>query len=307
MSFKLDDLILKYSLESNKKYYNGIMNGYQSSLFYSKLNSQMIPFIINCKIEGDSIAILTRYLEDNKKTLDIYAFSFDKFGVELQFVVKGKVFESIEKASLLVTTKLRKLKVNGADYCSMCGELLGDDKKIIELDNLRTYVHSGCHEKYKEKIIKAKESEDMKPNNYGKGVLGAVLGALLGCVIWGIMYFMGLFSAMGGIVVAMMSSLVYDALKGKKNNGKIIIVGIVSLVLIIVTSYVLILIELGMQTSPEQLQMSLFKAFTTFWSNSPEFKTYALGHFVKSILFGACGVGVVVFDVIKGNNKVKFK
>lgn len=128
------------------------------------------------------------------------------------------------------------------------------------------HVCEDCYNHILEGDNKKEEEYKKSPNNYLKGTLGAFIGALLG-------------------------GYGYDLMKGKKNKIKLLIVSIVSIFVIILSTFILYIIVCGS-----------FAEFVDFLATSDGLRKF-LVNLLLALIFGVLGITWSIFQMKKDIHK----
>lgn len=153
------------------------------------------------------------------------------------------------------------------------------------------HVCEDCYNHILEEENKKEEEYKKSPNNYLKGTLGAFIGALLGGMVWIIVGLFGYVAAMVAFLISFLGSYGYDLMKGKKNKIKLLIVSLVSIFVIILSTFILYIIVCGSITG-----------FVNFLATSDGLREF-LVNLLLAFIFGALGITWSIFQMKKDIHK----
>lgn len=153
------------------------------------------------------------------------------------------------------------------------------------------HVCEDCYNHILEEENKKEEEYKNSPNNYLKGTLGAFVGALLGGMAWIIVGLFGYVASIIAFLISFLGSYSYDLMKGKKNKIKLLIVSIVSIFVIILSTFILYIIVCGS-----------FAEFVDFLATSDGLRKF-LVNLLLALIFGVLGITWSIFQMKKDIHK----
>lgn len=194
-----------------------------------------------------------------------------------------------------ITNKLSELGFDGSK-CPKCGKELVNKKELNYLNplintNFSMHVCEDCYNHILEEENKKEEEYKKSPNNYLKGTLGAFIGALLGGMAWIIVGLFGYVATIIAFLISFLGSYGYDLMKGKKNKIKLLIVSIVSIFVIILSTFILYIIVCGS-----------FAKFVDFLATSDGLREF-LVNLLLALIFGVLGITWSIFQMKKDIHK----
>ena len=158
------------------------------------------------------------------------------FGIHA--VVNGLTFKkAMEKLTEKLDALVEFLKENnipGVGSCMSCGAT-EVELTTVRLNDIYVTLDNECMEKLNA-IVEASDKEfNDQPNNYVKGVIGALLGAFIGSVAWVVLYMIGFVSALIAVLAVFLGNYFWVKFGGKSNSVKTISVAVISLVVLVLT------------------------------------------------------------------------
>lgn len=279
--------------EKEKNVFYGIYNGYEVTLHVAQ---QGIDLFLN--FYGDvqlKRRIATIFQTSGSQKLTNTEPSV--FG--LHSLINGMTLKStlakIKEKLDLTTDYLREQNITGIGYCMNCGK----NEMIVEtvrINDVYVTLDSECMSKYEALVQKAEQNFEAQPNNYGKGILGALLGALIGAVSWVVIYLLGFLSAISGILAVFLGDLFYIKFGGKPNKAKTIIVASISLVAILLTCLVFYIYAANLEMA--NLNITGVSSLS-YILDTPEWKEAFVHDMVMNTVFTVIGVVAQFFSTKK--------
>lgn len=223
----MDKLLLnfidKYKLNcvTDKLVYGSISN-YQIAL---KVNDgNVFRGYIFTKIDVDLSKKLNNYFVENGVLNKNSSYQIYHYGCS--FVIKSfskkKGYKIVEESFIKIIKFLSDCNALDDSYCPICGMKM-HEKEFIVLDGIKFYVDLDCKNLIDQKFVKKEAEADEIPNNYKKGLLGALVAGLIGILVW------VLVGAIFGLISGWCAALIYW-LAGKGflfaggKNGKVRVV-----------------------------------------------------------------------------------
>lgn len=231
------------SLEKKKEnHLTGIIEGYEVTFSFELYTKDGIVAYVNFYGDEDLKAeIIKAFISYNGATLA--AGRPTKFGVRLTLNGVWTIQSAAKKMVLKINHVLSLLKeklVPGAISCPLTGKTLENKSTILVHDAYVTLEEEDANKIREEYQEKEKEFENA-PNNYLKGALGALIGAVVCGIVYYILYTLGYISIWVGVLAIFLASFLYDKFGGKPNKVKLLIISVISLVVIMVASFLSIL------------------------------------------------------------------
>lgn len=293
---ELDEIIAKYNLQTQNKINFGTINNFQVCLKVDAFSALSCVGQISCFLDN-KIGEINSLLKDNAKELGILNYKISHDGIFIvvkTFTMKGAV-KNLEKSLDFITNKLSELGFDGSK-CPKCGKELVNKKELNYLNplintNFSMHVCEDCYNHILEEENKKEEEYKKSPNNYLKGTLGAFIGALLGGMAWIIVGLFGYVATIIAFLISFLGSYGYDLMKGKKNKIKLLIVSIVSIFVIILSTFILYIIVCGS-----------FAKFVDFLATSDGLREF-LVNLLLALIFGVLGITWSIFQMKKDIHK----
>lgn len=306
MNKQIQNYLEKKNFQISESLATGLIDNYSINVFCDKYN----------KTYPLSIHIATYLETENKKNVineiknsfPQISITGDGFGLilGLQALTNERLVELMDE---VLTQVVYLIRVNGAldnDYCCYCGKAFNDDKILTVINGLNYYLHDECKQQIQSSIRHTNIAFDRAPNNYGKGILGALLGAFIGLVVFEILYALNFFSALSSFVGIALGTFFYQKFGGKPTKMMVLIVSCFTFAFLLgdlffmyvrSSEYIIENLEL---TSGYGL--SGFEAFGFLLKNSNEFKNAFISDLIINIIF--CIVGAV-YEIITLLQKIK--
>ncbi len=214
----------KRQLKNNGKTLYGFYRNYEINLIYEAFdNSFPIKLFINCYVDSfDQNRKIVQDIRGLKINMLKAAFSNHSLVIMLNGFTLKSVIKKLDENLDRIFDCLVNNNLKDSLYCPYCGKLLEENKKSGMDGNLFVTVHPECLNQINDRIEKAETEFKNAPNNYGKGIFGAVLGGLVGLVVAFIFFLMGLISAISSFVSIALGAFLYKKLGGKPNVVMII-------------------------------------------------------------------------------------
>lgn len=241
----------------------------------------------------EKVDLISDFLNMNRARLKIKSYSINDFSINL-VVISGtntSYIKNLENALSEITSYMKSIEVPSNDFCPICGESLKEDEMIVsEIDHLPIIVDKKCVEEIN-KIEQLKIDEfNLTPNNYGKGILGALIGCGIGFIVWLIIGVCGFISWWVALLIPFAGSYFYDLLGGKRTSKKIIIVDSISLIAVLLGTFSVYLIIVGQQVSENHIDMNVFEALIYLLENDKEFLLGFIKDISISLVFGVAEI-----------------
>jgi hypothetical protein len=173
--------------------------------------------------------------------------------------------------------------INHAD--TLTADYLSGRKKIdipteVKANGLPITLCSKCAASIQAAQAKKEEEYQAAPGNYAKGLLGSIGGALIGGFVWiALAVILGFMSAFVAMLISYLAAMGYDKMKGKQNKVKVIINFIVSLVVIVLSTYLSYVFIVGDANTLHHILATDGEVLGGF-----------IGDMLFSIIFGALGI-----------------
>lgn len=230
----MDKLLLnfvdKYKLECvTDKLVYGSINNYQIALKVK--DSNVFRGYIFTKIDADLSGKLNNYFVENKDNLNHTSYQIYHYGCS--FVIKSFTkksgYKSIEESFDKVIKYLNESNCLDNGYCPICGMKMYE-KEFIVLDGIKFYVDLDCKKLIDEKVVKKEVEVDETPNNYKKGIMGALISGIIGILVWVLVgSILGLISGWCAALIYWLAGKGYLFAGGKNGKGRVVVSSLVTL------------------------------------------------------------------------------
>lgn len=272
-----------YNLDCvNNKLAYGSVNGYQVSIKINVFEANSFNIFVFTKLSDDLSTKLNNYFVENKKSLKLIECEINSYGFRFRVntVTKKSGYNNLRKALDNITLFLKEIGALDDNYCPICGKLM-EDKKLVLVNGLRFNLDEECAVSLKQELDKMDEAFNSSPNNYLKGLLGALTGGLLGALVWVFVgCVLGMISGWVAFLITWLCGVGYSRARGKANNMKIVISGIVTFVYIIIS----MIIVYAVLASKNGLNF-----FDIMFTDSAIMGAF-VGDLLMALLFGAIGL-----------------
>lgn len=257
---KIEQLKNNFNLRRDGNTLWGDINSYGFILKINSADENLITKIsFNAKVSNGS---LIDYMDTLKFEEIISFYEIKKWGIIIYVNYVGfSEDNSLGTHYLDITDKLHELKLGS--LCPNCMEV--KTPAFVKISNNLSHMCHDCISGIEEK----KNSELKRPNNYLKGVIGALLGGIIGAAVWIIIGLVGFYTSIAGYLIALCSNFGYKLFGGKKTKTTAIILGLsiilsmafaqyMGVMINIVQSYENVTILKAISLSPQILKDSEF-------------------------------------------------
>lgn len=304
MNKKIAGFLQGKGLEVSKNTAYGKIEGFEVSCGFNPYSNP--PFFMQISFYATEETKRALYERLNALQFKHATFTLNSYGLlfTIGAITIKKLCESVEKIILDVTQFLKKVKALGYGYCPMNGEEFSENAKKISMNGIEITLNPDSIEQVNQAIAKENQAFEEIPNNYGKGILGALIGAAAGVIIYIILFFIGYISAISGLISIVAGAFLYQKFGGKQNKEMIAIVSIISVVSMIFSVFILYFIAANGLVEDYGFSSIGMKAFIDMMSVS-EFKSEFIMNLVITLLFTFLGVGYQIFYMFKSIKKPK--
>ena len=267
MNKKLAEFCTSKGMAVNGMQAYGVINEYEVNVKELNVNQASnsgeypYQFHFSFYATDDQKRIMNNALDDAK--IKRCQFHFTEYGlyVALTDFTLGKL---IERLPSLFELFISTISNNGGltrQYCPMCGKEFCDNKQELKLDGFSIGIDSDCKDSINAAIEAENKAFEEAPNNYLKGVCGALVGGVIGIVVAIILFNMGFYSSIAAIVSIVVGTLLYKKFGGKPTKMMIVIVSMVTLVFMAISVFLCYFIDAGIAAKEVGLDISAFEAF----------------------------------------------
>lgn len=110
----------------------------------------------------------------------------------------------------------------GQPACFHCGS--AEALSFAQLNDMPLSLCTDCQTRIEEAMSRQEGDHAQLPNNYARGILGALLGALLGGAIWVGIGLLGYIAAIAGTAISFFAVKGYTLLGGKLNRTAVVLI-----------------------------------------------------------------------------------
>lgn len=272
-----------YNLDCvNNKLAYGSVNGYQVAVKINVFEANSFNIFVFTKLSDDLSTKLNNYFVENKKSLKLIECEINSYGFRFRVntITKKSGYNNLRKALDNITLFLKEVGALDDNYCPICGKLM-EDKKLVLVNGLRFNLDEECAVSLRQELDKMDEAFNSSPNNYLKGLLGALTGGLLGALVWVFVgCVLGMISGWVAFLITWLCGVGYSRVRGKANNMKIVISGVVTFIYIIIS----MIIVYAVLASKNGLNF-----FDIMFTDSAIMGAF-VGDLLMALLFGAIGL-----------------
>lgn len=228
----------EFGFANNGTYFYGFIHNTYVIMADGK-NKKIVQMIFPCKIDqSDKEKILSWKKKGYAKSIDFGEEQF--FEVQITFAEYFLPFK-IEKIKEVVQDIANYIKEKYPDEKPKCTgkECQADSElEIYSVDGIPLPLCSSCAKKMQSDIERAYEEENLKPNNYIQGLLGALTFPIPGIFLTYIFFMLGRIAAASGLVYFLLAQKGYTWAKGKLNKIGILIISLSSIFYTIAGTFV---------------------------------------------------------------------
>ena len=188
---------------------------------------------------------------------------------------------------------LTQYRASSAGICNCCGAPIGSEGVWKLYDGVAMYLHPACAEQKKRALLPEEEVQtgpeiQPKKESYFLGALGAAIGGFLGAVVWGLVSMLGFISGLVGVLIGFLSEKGYNLLKGKQGKGKLPILIVVSVLSVILGTFLGYLFIVMKEAGLPFLQSAALTLYLVIFDS--EMRLAALKDLVLGLLFAGLGL-----------------
>ncbi len=162
-----------------------------------------------------------------------------KYGIRsIQAEPKGGMIEVLFNTTIGVNKRFKSfletevpmltgLGFPGVSRCAFCGEPLSAAETkwaLAKPDNVALPLHDGCYYDYERKIGDEAYARAAEPNRKVLPAIGALLGGLIGSIPWVILYMLGYFASLAGVVIGLGANYGHKLFGGKPGKTRVFLV-----------------------------------------------------------------------------------
>ncbi len=304
MNKKLEQFAAKYNFALEKNRMHGTFNGYAVSAYGWSGMSTICLVGIHVFLGTKAGEVMNQFTLRLKKQLRLQQIGLDSSGVYFAFVpmTMGSMLKRLDEIFSAVTECLRSLEIDGS-VCPYCGQPMEESIEVEDM-HCRFRAHEQCFEGKRSQVQEAEKAEEELPNNYGRGILGALVGGLLGCVIFVILYMLGFVASISSFVGMVLGAVLYSKFGGKNNKVKILFVCIVPFIMILLTFYFCNVYTVAQAMAEEGIMGSASSMFWLLVQENEEVRSAVMSDFAVTLLFTIIGIVVNIGWMIGQQKKI---
>ncbi len=308
MNKKFSELLANYQMTITGNNAYGIINGFETNVSVNPIDN-VTPFTLHFSfyITDEGRQNVDRELRNAKIKFLKYKFTMYGLIIGMNDMTSGALIKRLPEVIDQVCSILNQNDARGSEYCPVCGEPLdmatAEKRKI---DGLMITLDQECIANINAVIKEENKDFANAPNNYLKGFLGALVGGLAGAGVAIILYLIGFISSLSAFAAVILGAYLYQKFNGKPNKGMIVIVTLTTVVFMILSVFVVYIIEAGQVMRDLNIPISGAEAFFECMKDS-EFVGYFIGDLALTLLFTAIGIVyqiVAMFKQVKRKNSI---
>lgn len=133
---------------------------------------------------------------------------------------------------------LREFRVQGIGHCALCAQQNLDDTSYVQINNIVHHAHRDCVQEAELKVAEELAAHKEENKHSLRGAFGALLGGIVGSIPWVIVFYLGYFVGWLGFLIGLCAKKGYELLGGKPCKRKVAIVLIVTIVCVVLATFV---------------------------------------------------------------------
>lgn len=255
----------------------------------------LIVFKMFSNLANSQQEALKEYLKTNKKELKISSWEVDAFGVQICMgnFLNVKAIHAVDR----ITEEMVRLEAKTKEYCPITGEI-AENQKRINFQGFPLSINEASAQAIEEEIRRAEEEYQNSPNNYAKGIVGAIAGGAIGAVVWVVVgALLGLVSGWIAFLIAFLAGKGYDKMKGKANYTKIIVSSVVTLAYVVISMFLIYVLIVKSTMSEYGIEGSAVSLLFQILGEDAEVRSEFLLDLVLGLVFGVIGVGFSIVQM----------
>lgn len=307
MNKKIKEYFTNKGLTINKETGYGVIKGYETNLIcmpYSQAPVMLhISTYVTDEVKPKIISVI------NNMNVKMLNASFTPYGllIGLNDITIKKLLNRLDNILDSIYAILIDYEALPKEYCPLCGGILKENAKTYNIEGMSIMLDPDCVEKVNLAIEQENKDFEKAPNNYLRGFLGTLVGAIVGAMSFIVLYMMGFISAISAFVSILLGAYLYKKLGGKPNKMMIVFTAVTTLVVLLLTVFVLYIVAAKGLVTENGFTSTGFKAFTDMMTVK-EFKSGFTRDMLMTVLFTLVGIFYQVIDMaksIKRTEKIK--
>ena len=266
----------------NGKLVYGSVNGYQIAVKINPAEVNSFNAFIFTKLNDELNVKLNNFFVENKKALKLVECEINSYGIRFRVatVTKKSGYNNLRKALEALTSYFKENGALDEHYCPLCGKFM-ETKKLVLVHGLRFNLDEDCAASLQSELNRMDEEFISSPNNYLKGFVGALTGGFVGALVWVFVgCVLGLISGWIAFLITWLCGVGYSKARGKANNMKIVISGVVTFIYIIISMIIVYVVMAA------KVGLDFFEIVFTEEAIMGAF----VGDLLMALLFGALGL-----------------
>lgn len=289
----------KFKVENNNAF--GFYKGYQVNVNVNILERKNpVIFTFGSFLTDEQKDLIIKELIT--KAIKFADYSFNNFGlcIGLNDLTIKKLIVRLDDILNTVVEVLIHNEAKGLGYCPVCGvELTEENKKECEFGKFRFDMDLDCAEKQSALIRQHNYKYRTAPNNYLKGICGAILGAIIGGILAYILLLFNFISAISSFVSIALGALLYRKFGGKQNAMMIIVPTILTILVSLFLLYVTYLGAGIIALGDSYINYSNSEIIKNLFNTNPEYRGYFYQDLGTTLLFTFIGAGYEIYRLVK--------
>ena len=289
---------LGFFVEGNNAY--GKLNGYEVSVNVAIMDPvSPVKFHVNLYAPDETkLTIANAIKNQGFKNLVIGA---DAYGIILGFNIPltiGKLLNTMPEMLDKIFAIFKICEAKGEGYCPICGEPLKENVKKHRIGWSMVTLDEECVSNLNIAIETQKNDFKKVPNNFGRGICGALLGALVGVVAFIIIFFLGYVTSLTSFIAILLGSFLYKSFGGKPNVAMIVIVSVISVASMALALYGIYILDATLLAPHFNFTSKGIQAFNdmmTIKEFSQEFTT----NLVMTLIYNLIGAAYEIYRLLK--------
>ena len=215
----------------------------------------------------------------------------------------------LERIQSVIDLAIGAIADNGGltnKYCPKCGKEFADNKYEMKIDGYSIAIDTDCKESINAAIEAENKAFAEAPNNYLRGICGALVGGVVGVVLAVILFELGFYSALAAIASIVVGTVLYRKFGGKPTKMMIVIVSLITLVLMVLSVFLCYFIDAGIAAKEVGVDISAMEAFKIVMQDEEIAQMFKVD-MIMVLLFSVIGVVAEAFYIsksLKRNNKI---
>lgn len=282
---------LKKELELSESV--GILYGtIEHYLVTFSLKPKSVELFIDAKIDpADTVAVdqLRTFIQSNATGYHVTASSLSNTGISITLTEKDQ--EVIIELLHLLINELKMLKINGANYCSNCGELIENESKMVKIGS---HAHI-CDDQCADRIMTSDKAKAARVKVVKRGLPGFLGALIFTAAAAALYYFLGIKALpcyYAAVLIPIAADLGFFLFGGKRGWAKLTSCTLLPLLFFFVAIWGLFIYSVHVQWTADGYVFTFAELITTALENLKASPTLAEGFYSRQLLFGGICMAV---------------